>query len=72
MGRAKWGMDAMETDDNATDLDAVADRLESALDRIALRLDQTAAPPPARDAAAALRLDDLIERLRDVLGRVPD
>ena len=67
----------METDDNGIDddgmgLDAVADRLESALDRIAFRLDKTVAPPPVPEAAVAVRLDNLIERLRDVLGRMPD
>lgn len=48
------------------DLDAVADRLESALERIARHLD--AARPVAPPAELVVRLDRLIGRLRDALS----
>jgi len=51
------------------DLDAAADRLESALERLARHLGAAGrAPPPAELVA---RLDGLIGRLRDVLGGYP-
>jgi hypothetical protein len=52
---------------DADDLDAVADRLEAALERIVRHLD-TARPT----AELTARLDGLIGRLRDALGRPQD
>jgi hypothetical protein len=59
---------ARETDGDPNDLDAVADRLETALDRIVRRLE---APPARPGTEFSARLDGLIGRLRDVLGHPP-
>jgi hypothetical protein len=57
-----------EPEEPEDDMDAVADRLEAALERIAKHLD--AARPDRPSAALAARLDGLIARLREVLGRL--
>jgi hypothetical protein len=65
--------------DEANEPDAAAARLESALERIAQLTESLHALPAERRTESAqavteiaVRLDQLIDRLRSVLGRGPD